>query len=166
MIRALTFIDASTFTAHFIVKYRAQMVDGVLPLRGVGAEEVEVEDLPVLKEWKSARALLLKIRNGAAAAFGDQVPELGRVWVETVPPESGTPWTCEAGDYADEHLRLRIALIPGIDCYSHSGDARAILGVGVVNLVEHRKLCCEVNLGQTARTHLVVDVRKPDEVAA
>ena len=165
MIRPLLFVDASRFTAHFIVKYAAQQQNGILALRDV-ADDVDVADLPILKEWKSARTLLLKIRNQAAPFLSGKVPELGKVWIETLPPESATPWTHEIGDYADEHHRLRICLIPGVDCYSFCGEARVILNVGIVNLIDHKKMCSEANMGQFARTHLIVDIRKPDEDAA
>lgn len=163
MIRPLTFIDVSSFTAFFLVKHRKHMQDGVLRLRDVEPEGDSVIDLPLLEDWPSARAVLLKIRNGAAAVFKEAVPELGRAWIETLPPESGTPWAVEGGDYANEHVRLRICMVPAPDAYSFSGTASAILGPGVVNLVEHRVLCSEVNLGSYPRTHLVVDVRRPEE---
>lgn len=165
MIRPLQFLDTATFTAYFLLKHKAKMDNGILPLRDLQDDDEAPSDMPVLAEWKSAKALLTKLRNGAAAYFEDKVPELGRSWIETLPPESGTPWTRETGDYADEHIRLRICLIPAPDAFTFSGQASAILGVGVVNMVDHKQLCSEVNLGGYARTHLVVDVRKPDEEA-
>ena len=93
------------------------------------------------------------------------MPEVGRAWIDTLPPETCSPWTIQSDPYAEEHVRLRICLVPGIDCFTCVGAERTILGVGVVNLVDHTKLSCEMNLGQHSRTHLVVDLRKPDDLS-
>jgi hypothetical protein len=164
MIRPLVFLDAHLFTAHYVAKFRkTHQREGVLHLRDLGEDGVDVEDMSVLKEWNSARTLLSKIRHGAAPFFKGLVPEIGRAWIESLPPETCSPWAREEGDYADAHLRLRMCLIPGTDSLSCSGLAREMLHVNILNQIDHKRLCCEMNLGQTARVHLVVDVRVPDE---
>lgn len=162
MIAALGFVDTSAFTAMFVVKHKARQEAGLLRLRDIKDGEESPTDLPILKEWKSARALLSRIRSGAAPFFDGKTPELGKAWIETLPPGSGTPWTLEEGDYAQEHVRLRICLIPAPDAWTMSGQAHLVLNVGMVNVVEHRVLHSEVNFSDHARTHLVVDVRRPD----
>lgn len=161
-IQSIGFLDVSTFTAMLVVKYKDRLVDGVLPLRSVKDGDAEPSDLPILKEWKSARALLSRIRAGAAPFFGGIAPELGRAWIEVLPPHSGTPWEKEDGEDADAYVRTRTCLVPCPLSFSHSGAVSGVLQVGVVNAVEHRALCAEVNHGDHARIHLIVDVFRPD----
>lgn len=161
-IQPLGFVDTSTFTALFVLKHKEAAVDGVLKLRDIG-DAGEAHDLPILKGWKAARAILSRIRTGAAPFFEGKTPELGRAWIETLPPNSATPWILEADDYALGHIRLRVCMIPSPGASTHAGDERVPLLVGIVNRVEHRVLHCEVNHAAFARTHLVVDVRAPED---
>lgn len=167
-LHALRFVDASRMTAMYVVKFAERANAGLLPLRDVKDGETEASDLPILKEWKSARALLTQIRNEAAGYFDGHVPTLGKAWLEILPPMAGTPWSLEAGDYADTHVRTRTCLIPSPAALSFAGPATPPqnLLVGVVHIVDHRQLCSEVNLGEHTRVHLVVDVRVPDAVLA
>lgn len=161
MIRALGFVDTSAFTAMLVVKYRDRAEQGILPLRSVKEGEADPSDLPILKEWKGARALLTRMRAAAAPLMDGVTPELGKVWVETLPPMSGTPWALEDDDYAAGHVRTRTCLIPAPDAWSICGGSSAILGVGVVNVLDLRLLASEVNHSQHARTHLIVDFKRP-----
>lgn len=163
MIRSIAFVDASLFTAHFVVKFRdAYMQDGQLSLRAVSDNGVDIDDLPALKAWKSARTLLSKIRNGAAPFFDGRVPELGRVWVETLPPDTCSPWEREEGEYAESHIRTRLCIVPAVDAYTCCGPERLVIPPSLIHVVDHRKFCSEMNLGQNARTHLIVDLKVPD----
>ena len=150
------FLQTADFTAFFQVKFRKEMADGILRLRS------ETSDLPILREWRSAKALLARYR-AAAAVFSDGVqPDLGQVWIEQLPGMHGTPWLLEEDDYAQAHIRTRIALIQSPDAWTFSGLQSAILAVGMVNEIDHRSLCSEINLSAYPRTHLIVDVKKPE----
>lgn len=162
MIQALGFIDTSVMTANYLLRHKKDAADGILRLRDVKDGDAEATDLPILREWKSAKGLLARLRAGAASHFGGVTPELGRAWIETLPPMAGTPWDAESGDYADQHARTRTCLIGCPGALSYSGSVFATLAVGMVNLIEHRILCSEVNLGEHPRVHLVVDVRVPE----
>ena len=145
------------------VKYAKSVDNGILSLRDFKDDEAEAEatDLAVLREWKSARAVLSRIRNAAAPFFEGQTPLLGRAWIEVVPPLAGTPWGMEADDYAEAHRRTRTCLIGGPGAMSYSGPAAANLLPGMVNLVDHRMLCSETNTGDFPRVHLIVDIKVP-----
>lgn len=159
MIQPLGFIDTSAFTAMFVVKYKERMKDGVLWLRGGPDTLVAAEDAPILKEWKSARALLQRIRNKAAET---SPAELGRAWIETLDPHSGTPWSMEPDEHTAAFARLRVCLLTAPGCWSFSGSVNAQLAVGVVNLVENRVISSEANFSDHPRTHLIVEVSRPD----
>ena len=163
-IKPLGFIDTSTFAAMFLLgkAQKERTENGVLRLRDIKDGEADASDLAILKEWKSARALLSRLRSAAAAYFDGVTPKLGRAWVEVLPPGVGTPWESEAGDYADNHVRTRTALVSNPGAVSYCGSAFAVLNIGWVNQVDHHQLCSELNIGDYPRVHLVVDVRIPD----
>lgn len=160
-IQPLGFLDTSAFTAAYVAKYKKSVEDGILNLRDA-RDDGEVTALGVLKEWNSARALLQRLRAAAAPFFDGVTPELGKAWVEVLPPRSGTPWVVEEGDYALTHVRTRTCLIPSPGAISYCGASFVQLAVGTVNQIDHRQLCSEVNLGEHTRVHLVVDVRVPN----
>jgi hypothetical protein len=159
-LQQIGFIETAQMTARWVLKYHEQARDGVLKLRDLDGEG-EAVDLPILKEWRSAKALLSRLRASAAPFFQGVAPDIGKAWIEVVPPLSGTPWTNETGDYADQHVRTRTCLVPSPNALSYSGVASAVLLVGIVTTVDHRLMCSEVNHGEYARTHLIVDVKIP-----
>ena len=161
MIRPIVFLDTSTLAAYFRVKYSERMHEGILMLRDTG-EDGEVVDRPILKEWKSARAFLSRFKSAAQPFLENQPVVLGKVWIETLPGPAGTPWNLFEDDYHQTHIRTRTCLIPTPDNYTMSGVERVSLGVGMVNLVEHRILHSELNLSVYPRVHLIVDVRRPE----
>jgi hypothetical protein len=163
MIRSTgVFLSTAEFTAMFMVKYKERMKEGILRLRDIPEADDDAVDLPIMKEWKTARGLLTRFKNAAAPLLNGQPAVLGKAWIETLPGNCGTPWLLEEDDYAQAHIRTRTALIITPENYSMSGVDRISLGVGVVNVVEHRVLHSEINLGPHPRTHLIVDVRRPD----
>lgn len=161
MIKPISFIELSAFTAHYIVKYKERMAEGVLPLRDVDALG-DAYDMPVLKEWKSARAVLARIQSGAAPFLGGKTPELGKAWIEMLPGGHGTPWRQDEDDYAQSVIRTRTCMIPTHDAYTYSGNFRELLNAGVLNVIEHRILHSETNFSAYPRVHLIVDVKRPD----
>lgn len=162
MIRSTgVFLDVSVFTAFFTIKFKERMQDGLLYLRDIG-DDGETQDLPILREWKSARALLLRYKAAASPLLNGAKAELGKVWIESLPGNCGTPWRLEEDDYAQAHIRTRTALIAAPDAFTFSGPDKVLLGPGVVNLVEHRVLHSDVNPSHHARVHLIVDVKRPE----
>lgn len=158
--KQIGFLETTQATARWALKYHQQAEAGVLALRAAG-DDAEIHDLPILAEWRSMKGLLSRIRTGAAPLFGGATPRLGRAWIEVVPPYAGTPWSLEAGDYADVHVRTRTCLIPAPGAVSFCGAQSAQLGVGWVHAHDPRLLASEANLGDHARVHLVVDVERP-----
>lgn len=165
-IQPIGFLDTSMFTARYLMKYRDKAVNGILDLRAVQGDDIDPTDCPILKEWNSARALLSRLRAAAAPFFEGVAPTLGRAWIEALPPLAGTPWEACSGDYAEQHVRTRTCLVPAPGALSHSGQVSAGLNVGLVNLINHRDLCSEVNHGEHARIHLIVDVKVPVDAEA
>lgn len=149
MITPVGYIDVSTFTAYYLLKYKHVTV-----LR-------EEDDAAILKEWKSARALLTRIKNQAAEIRNSPVI-LGRVSIETLDAKTGTQWATDEAAYSDLFMRLRIPLIAPPGCWTFSGLASAQLAVGQINVIENRLLYSEVNHSEHPRTHLIVDITRPN----
>jgi hypothetical protein len=164
VIRSVGFLETSAFTALFVVKYRERMVEGVLPLRAIKGGDEDATDCTILKEWKGARALLTRFKASAAVFLDGKAATLGRAFIEVLPPGAHTPWTLDESDYGREHWRVRICLIPSPGGWSYCGGAAALLAVGAVNVFDPTALASEVNFGDHARTHLVIDVRRPDNL--
>ena len=156
MIKPVSFVDLSRFTAAYVVEYRKHAVDNLLQLRSPD------EDFPILEGWKSAKAVLARIQAGAAPLLGGRHVTLGRVWIETLDGNSGTPWLQEEDAYAQAHIRTRTCMIPTHDAYTYSGNFRELLNVGVINFIEHRILCSDTNFSPYPRTHLIVDIKRPE----
>lgn len=168
MIRPIGFLDLSAFTASYVLKYKAQLQNGVLELRGVDEADVlaPIVDRPILQEWKAAKNLLGRYRSHARGVFRNAALELGKAWIEVLPGGQAVPWQSFEDDYAQDHIRTRTCMVPAPDAYSLSGMHRELIGVGVVNVVEHRVLHSEVNFSTFPRVHLIVDVERPhaDEI--
>lgn len=162
MIRPIVFLDTSAVMARYVLKYRDQANDGILRLRDLD-DEGEAQDLPILKEWRSAKALLTRFKGTATEMLKGEPVVLGKAWIETLPGNHGTPWTIEEDEYAQAHIRTRTCLVPVPQAYTMSGEEKVSIGVGMVNVVEHRILHCEVNFSPYPRVHLIVDVRRPEE---
>lgn len=156
------FLDTSLFTATYLTRHRDKVENGVLRLRDFADDKDEIVDLPIVKDWKNAKHLLSRFRHAAAAHFQGVAPDLGRVWLEVLPPLSGVSWGAEVGDYAESHIRTRTCLIPCPSAVSYAGGAQAFLPVGSVTAHDPRLLASEANFGEHARVHLIVDVKRPD----
>lgn len=163
MIRPTGFLDLSAFTASYVLKYKQHLKEGVIELRGADEGDVlaPIVDRPILQEWKAATNLLNRYRSHARSILKDTGLELGKAWVEMLPGGHGTPWQQFEDDYAQDHIRTRTCMVPAPDCYTYSGLHRECIGVGVVNIVEHRVLHSETNFSAFPRVHLVVDVQRP-----
>lgn len=163
MIQFLGFLDISLFAAQYMVKYKAQLREGVLKLRDVDADDVlqPIVDQPILAEWKTAKSLLQRMRNLARTTLKAPEIDLGKAWVETLPGGQAIPWQSFEDDYAQDHIRTRTGLILAPDCFTYSGHFKEMIGYGAVNVVEHRILHSETNFSAYPRTHLVVDIQRP-----
>jgi hypothetical protein len=162
MIRPIVFMDTRFLTATFITRHMKQMDNGILKLRDFD-EDGEIEDTHILSDWQSARAFLKRFKATAQPMLKDEPVVLGKAWIESLPGPSGTPWEMHEDDYAQAHIRTRTALIVTPDCYSMSGPDKVQLGVGMVNVIEHRVMHSEVNFSTWSRVHLIVDIRRPED---
>ena len=155
------FLQTADFAARYQLVYRKRLDQGLLYLRDIPEDEETAHDCPILSEWKTAQALLKRFR-AQAQVFLKEPAKLGKVWIEQLPGESATPWIKEEDEYAQAHIRTRTCIIATPDNYSYSGAQPLVISPGVVNVVEHRVFCSEVNASPYPRVHLIIDVQRPE----
>ena len=161
-LRAIGFLDVSTFTARFITTYRERLKDDA---NYPGAQTIMLRsassDAAILKEWKSGRAVLQHLRNAAAPFLGGKPAVLGKCMVVSLKPGSHTDWQRSDDEYTQEHFRLHIGMVPSPLAMVYSGGEGLNIMVGQVVAVDQQQLHSEINIGSVARVNLVCDVRRP-----
>jgi hypothetical protein len=159
-IQPIAFVDTWAFSSALFLKYKDRFGGShpsmsLLPLRsGEGA-------LPILGEWKTARALLARVRNAAAIWLGGAA-ELGSAAVVQVCAGGFIEWQVEP-DLTYRTLHLPVVPSPG--AWVYSGGDGAVLPVGQLTWVNRAVPWSAINLGDHPVIHLVVDVKLPDETA-
>lgn len=125
----------------------------LLPLRGPQGP------LPVLAEWRSAKALLSRIRLMASTFMGGKAPVLGEAAVVQLRPHGFVEWSLDPEAPPAFHL----CIVPSPDAYLYAGGICAVLPVGQLTYLNRRVLWSAVNFGPSPVIHLVVDVKAPDD---
>lgn len=181
-LRPLGFLDASVMTANLLLRYqrhyaddtRRQMAPGsahhdteMILLRGPREPEpanwqqdVPHVDQPLLGDWKSAKALLVRLKNLLVQDGRPAV--LGKAMIVRLKPGGVVDWHRDEGAYAEAHLRVHLCLVPSPGALLYCGGEAANLPVGQLTLVNVQALHSAINLGSVARTHLIVDLRRPE----
>lgn len=149
----LGFLDVSAFAATYVQKYRSRPHPLIL-------RSSEGENQSLLTEWKSARALLTRVKNAAATFNGGQPPDLGFVRVNMLAPGACKPWEADESEYRREFHELRVCIIPSPGAWTYCGGEARNIPWGEVVAVNRAALSSEVNFGPISRTHLVIDIRR------
>lgn len=180
----LAFVDTAQATALLVTKYRERFGRDArrekhpnsphhdtqtIILRGPAegddwfADEDQV-DYPILKEWKSARNLLARIRVALAPlpSFQGKPVVFGKAMIVTLKPGGFVDWHVDEGEYAAAHDRVHLCLLPSPGAWLYSGGEQVNPPVGQLTYMNNRVLHSAVNLGPVPRVHLILDVRKPD----
>lgn len=150
------YIDSWAFSATLHSKYKDRFGGdhhsmSILPLRS------EESALPILAEWKSAKALLTRIRTAAAPFFGGETPELGTAALVKVIGGGYVEWGIRESDWVSLHL----CIVPSPGAWTYSGGEGVVLPVGQLTFINRNAIHSAINLGHHAVIHLVVDARKP-----
>ena len=156
-IAPIGFLDTWAFSSTLFARYKDRFVGDhhsltMLPLRGPDGP------LPILAEWKSAKALLARVRAASAPFTGGKTGELGEAALVHLKPGGFMEWTWEDTEYARLHHRLHLCVVPGPGCCIFSGGESGVLPVGMLTYVNRRVLHSAVNFGETPAIHLIVDV--------
>lgn len=161
MIRPVGFVDTAFFTAALIGKYRDKLAGGLLPLRARDGEG-EAADLPILKDWKSGKALLTRLRSQLAMFNQGKPVRLGEAALEQLDTGASTEWCEDEDEYSLAVFRLRISLVPSAGDWLYCNGAQISPAVGHIINYDHTKLHSAVNFGPCRRIHLIVDVMRPE----
>ena len=183
-ITPIAFVDVSMLSAGLCLKYRTRFADDkrrqqfpnsphhdteTIVLRGpkdatpaAWFEDGEMVDYPIMKEWKAARIILKKIREGAAPLLGGKVAVLGKAMVVSLKAGGHVDWHVDEGEYAEAYLRTHTCLVPSPAAWLYSGGEAQAINVGWLHFFNNRVKHSAINMGAVARVHLIVDVRRPD----
>lgn len=164
--RPLFFIDTSMLLATLMTRQKeawAPLEDGIeeIPLRVID-EEGAVLDTPRYREWKSAQAVLGRIRAAGPTLLDGHKVRFGKASLQRFAPGAVLPWSRGEGLYVDAHHSLELCIIPAPGAFSYSGEVCANLPVGQLTWVDTKQLHSAANHGQFPWVRLLVDVRKPD----
>lgn len=155
MIRPVGFLDTWACSSTVFAKYKDRFNgDGLslLPLRG------SEHALPLLAEFRSAKALLSRVRTSAAPFFG-RTPDMGEAHIVRLEPGAFVPWSSDEARGPHAHL----CLVPAPGAWIYCGGDSAVLPVGQLTLVDHRKLWSAANFGDYPTVHLVAELYVADD---
>jgi hypothetical protein len=129
-----------------------------------GDDDAPCEDTALLglKEWLPLKRLLA--RAGTALTTPAGPPEFGRIFLESLLPKGHVDWHSAGDPYSHAHHRFHCALVTNPAAMLYAGLQSAHLAAGQVALVDQSMLTSAVNFGVRPRIHLVVDVRRPEEI--
>lgn len=168
---SFAFVDPTMFLSTMTLKYGKHFTDaqytfdpGIkhIALRGSLNEGDEQQtDLPLLKEWPSAQALIDSAANMITTHLAAENLQLGQVYVESIPPGGFTSWRAAASAYDKKHHRFKMLASPcSGGCWFVGGDSLAP-GVGNLTYLNHLALHSAINLGPVPQISLIIDVRRP-----
>lgn len=153
MIRAIGFLDTWAFSSALFAKYKDRLGGDhrsalILPLRSAAGP------LPILAEWKSAKALLTRLRAAAAPAFDGKTPEIGEASVVQLSAGGFVEWSQDEARGPHAH----ICIVPSPNAWLYSGGDSSVLPPGQLTLVDHRCLWSAANFGDYPAIHLVAEL--------
>lgn len=114
--------------------------------------------LPILAEWKTAKALLSRTRAALAPFFGGKTPELGEAALVRLKAGGHLEW-----GFADAGHSFHLPIVPSPGAWVYSGGEAAVLPVGQLTFVNRRVLHSAINLGEHPVIHLVIDAKLTEE---
>lgn len=183
--RPIAFIDTQFFTATLVSKYRDAWGQNAqrqnfersphhdtqsILLRGPQNptlenwfEDIAQIDYPILKDWKSARAILARIKDAVQPLFPGRNIVLGKAMIVRLKVGGFVDWHVDEGEYAMKHDRAHLCLLPSPGAWLYSGGEVAQPPVGQVTYFNNHAPHSALNMGPVARVHLIVDIRKPDQ---
>lgn len=154
----VSFVDASYCTAAYTTRYRARLqpsLDGEME-----AIQLMRDGKPssILGEWKSAKALLSKVRNAAAPFMKGKPAVLESANIISIgvdkalswkKPDPGGPWAM-------------LTLLPSPGAVLISGTEMHLPPVGQLTLISRDSFFSIVNTGPVPVVFLNVEARMPD----
>lgn len=124
-------------------------------------EDIPQVDYSILKDWKSARAILARIKDAVQPLFPDRNIVLGKAMIVRLKVGGYVDWHTDEGEYAKVHDRAHLCLLPSPGAWLYSGGEAYQPPVGQLTWFNNRVPHSALNMGPVARTHLICDIRKP-----
>lgn len=143
----IAFLDTSFCSAGYVTRYKARLVNDEISLRRDG------KDQSILKEWKSAKNLIARVRNVGGARPANII----NARIVCLPPGETHPW-----EFPDSPgIRGWLNLIPSPGAALFSGVEAANPPVGQLVIVSQTVPFSCLNLGPVAAVWMVFDAEIP-----
>lgn len=150
--QSLAFVDGSACAARYVTQFKARLEGDTIMLRSGG------KDLPILKEWKSAKNLITKISNAAAPFLDGKPAKINTAYIYTLVPNEREEW----GYLQPDGIRAYLPLLPSPNAMLFSGIEGANPPVGMLTVVNRAQPFSALNLGPVAATWMIVDAAIPE----
>jgi hypothetical protein len=119
-------------------------------------------DLRELVRWPEAQAVLDEALSTAERRVGHAV-ELGRAYLEMLDAGASTPARRAVGNYPAQHVRVVLGLRCNPGSYLWCPPEHVVLMPGQAVLTSPALYHGALNAGETARIHLVMDIRAAEK---
>ena len=142
-----------------------------LPVRGPRAggdgddEYAFVESRrPLVRKWVELDTVRRKIEDAATQRIGGAI-EFGRIFFEMLDPGVHQGLRRDSRPYAARHARLIVGIRSNPGCWLWCPPEQFLLSAGQVIMTTAGLLHAAVNLGDTPRVNLVIDVKAKPQAA-
>ena len=123
------------------------------------SEPNEYVDLPDFKRWPEAQAVLNEVAETAEKRAGHTI-ELGRAYLEMLDAGAAIASRKVSGDYAARHARVVVGIRCNPGSYLWCPPDQVVLTPGQAVLTSPALYHGALNAGETARIHLIIDIRQ------
>jgi hypothetical protein len=117
-------------------------------------EDVPHANTPILDGWPEATALFAGLSTVLMRGA------VGKVMLVELAPGGSLAWHKDEGAYAQAHMRFHLPLVTNPMAFLLAGGEQAHVPVGALTFFDTSVLHSAINLGETPRVHLIVDVRR------
>jgi hypothetical protein len=114
---------------------------------------------PMVRKWVELDAVRRKLDDAATARIGGGV-DYGRIFLEMLDPEAHIALRRDTRHYAARHLRLVVCIRSNPGCFLWCPPEQLGLVPGQIILTSAGLLQAAVNLGDTPRINLIIDVKQ------
>lgn len=160
MITPIAFVD--TLALSVLLYREKKLFDAIEDDR----REIEVWGKVQDKNWRPLKSAVARVLNHVQAARrATERPALAGIYLEKLMPSATTPWVRDM-ENADLLERMHLPIVTNPLAIQHCGMVSAHLPVGQLTYTNIAAPCCAINLGDTPRYHLIVDIKKPEPEVA
>lgn len=156
MIRPLAFIDTHALAA--LIYLKKSVFDSDQSHSDGHVRILDATELLKTKEWAAVKTATNRVMNALAPLNKGERPTPNKVAIEKLLPGAVVPWSISPDK---QTMLFRLAIVTNPACMDFSGMSAMNLLVGQLAQVVTAVPCSALNLGDTPRYHLLLEVQQP-----